>query len=240
MKLVTLLSPAEIAQLPERPLDDAYCVVFDILRATSSIVTAFAHGAEGVLAVREIDEARAAARDAAASGESILLAGERGGDRIEGFDLGNSPAEFTRCHSRRIVTTTTNGTVALRACVRARRVVAGSLLNLASLAADVRSHSPARLVLVCAGTHDRVALEDVYAAGRLMQTLALDASGDDASELAYSVARRFGSDAHAALTHAENGRTLTAAGRTDDIAWAARESIYNTLPAMQPDGWLVA
>lgn len=241
MTIETILTPAEISLLDQRDLSDAYCVVFDVLRATSSIVTAMAHGAEAVLPVSEVSEAVAAAKwERTKHGDTrrILLAGERGGDRIEGFDLGNSPSEFTDCADCRIVTTTTNGTVALRACRGGARVVAGSLLNLAAVTADIRSVAPQRLFLVCAGTHERVALEDVYAAGRLLTHLDMDAGGDDASALALSAAQRFGDDAISALGHAENGRALRAAHRSDDILWAARESIYACLPTMQTHGWL--
>ena len=82
---------------------------------------------------------------------------------------GNSPAEYTAAvQDRRIITTTTNGTVALRACDGAERVLLGALLNLASLAAELRSLGPATVLLVCAGTFDMFALEDAYAAGRLI------------------------------------------------------------------------
>ncbi len=237
MTVETILSPADIALLEGRELSEVYCVVFDVLRATSSIVTAFGHGAEAVLPVRTIEEALAFVPGS--EGRRVLLAGERGGDRIEGFDLGNSPCEFTDCRGRRIVTTTTNGTVGLRACRGAGRVVVGSLLNMASVVADIRGFQPGRLLLVCAGTHERVALEDVFAAGRLLACLGMEVCGDDATVLAESVAVRFGDDAMAALLLAENGRALVKAGRLEDIRWSSRESVYGCLPVMQSDGWLM-
>ena len=233
MTIETILTPDGIARLPQRQLDDACCVVFDVLRATSSIVTAFAHGAAAVKPVPTIDAAR---REAAAA--PLLLAGERGGDRIPGFDLGNSPGEFTACAGRRIVTTTTNGTVALDACAGAAHVAAGCLLNLDSLAAVVRGWHPERLLLVCAGTHERCALEDVYAAGLLIAALAVDPAPDDASVLAEASAARWRGEHEQALRQAENGRALVDAGRAADIRWAARRSVYAQVPQRSRDGWL--
>src|ERR1043165_3076032 len=110
-----LFTPAEFETLRTRDLSETTCVVFDVLRATSSMVTALANGAEAIMPVEEISEALAIKAD----DPSVLLAGERHGVRIEGtlsggvrFDFGNSPREFTadKVRGKRIVTTTTNGT----------------------------------------------------------------------------------------------------------------------------------
>ena len=116
-----LFTPAEFATLPGRDLSETVCVVFDVLRATSSMVTALANGAKAILPVTEIDDALEVWRE----NLDVLLAGERDGVRIEAgntrFDLGNSPREFTRdkVAGKKIAMTTTNGTRALRACAHA-------------------------------------------------------------------------------------------------------------------------
>ncbi len=138
MHIDVVLHPAEIAQLPARDLSATTCVVFDVLRATSSIITALAHGAAEIYPVCTIDEARALK----ASLADAVLGGERQGDMIPGFDIGNSPREYTDLTNRRIVTTTTNGTVALRACERAERVLVGALLNLGAVAAELLASAP--------------------------------------------------------------------------------------------------
>src|SRR5258706_3742216 len=137
--LEVLFAPAEFAALEARDLSGAVCVVFDVLRATSSMVTALANGASAVVPVSEIPEAlKIRERD-----QRILLAGERDGLRIQSgltggitFDLGNSPREFTRekVNGKMIAMTTTNGTRALRACARAKTVLAASFLNLRATA----------------------------------------------------------------------------------------------------------
>src|SRR6202522_1906170 len=109
--------PEQWKALTPEQLGCSACAVIDVIRATSTIVTAVPRGA-GVLAVASLDEAFALK----AKFPSVLLAGERGGQALPGFDLGNSPEDFTteRVQGRRVILTTTNGTQALAACHGAR------------------------------------------------------------------------------------------------------------------------
>jgi 2-phosphosulfolactate phosphatase len=175
MTIDTLLSPLELPALAQRDLRGAACVVFDILRATSTFVTALHHGAAQVIPVSEIAGAVALHRQQ----PTILLAGERNGVRIRAaqsggidFDFGNSPREFTaeKVRGQTIVSTTTNGTRALRACAGAKTVLAASFLNLAATANFLRGEK--EILLVCAGTGNEVADEDVLAAGAMAELLA--------------------------------------------------------------------
>ena len=152
--LEVLFSPAEFAALPKRDLSETMCVVFDILRATSSMITALANGAAAILPVSEISEALALRERQ----NDLVLAGERNGLRISrdltgsiDFDLGNSPREFApeKVRGKTIVMTTTNGTRALRACHGASTVLVGSFLNLRALAATVETARPANLLVIC-------------------------------------------------------------------------------------------
>jgi 2-phosphosulfolactate phosphatase len=175
-EIEVLFTPAEFRSLHNRDLSDTACVVFDVLRATSTIVTALAAGAAGVLPVGEISEALAWQRRR----PDALLAGERGGQRIGAaltggpeFDLGNSPREFTaaRVGGKFIVATTTNGTRALRACAGAAEVVVGSFLNLGATARHLGKEPRGKICIVCAGTGEEAALEDALAAGALCRQL---------------------------------------------------------------------
>jgi 2-phosphosulfolactate phosphatase len=171
-----LLTPAEFNTLRGRDLSRSTCVVFDVLRATTSMITALANGAEAILPVADIPEALAIR----ARRPEVLLAGERQGLRIRGdltggveFDLGNSPREFSaeKVRGKIIVMTTTNGTRAFRACAGARTVLAGAFLNLAAVADWVRRQRPEELIVVCSGTFEQTAFEDVLAAGALLHLL---------------------------------------------------------------------
>lgn len=170
--LEVLFSPAEFSALNAPELSEVVCVVFDVLRATTSMLTALANGASRIFPVREISDAMELRR----AHPDALLAGERHGVRILSaqtggvdFDLGNSPREFTRDRvtGREIIMTTTNGTRALQSCVGARRILAGGFVNLRALAGSIRKDNPAKLLVICAGTFEETAYEDTLAAGAL-------------------------------------------------------------------------
>jgi 2-phosphosulfolactate phosphatase len=140
-------------------------VVIDVLRATTTIVTALAAGAREVLVCRAIEEARQ--RATRLPGERRILGGERGGLRIRGFDLGNSPSEFTpeRVAGKSIVFTTTNGTRALLHCRHAKRVLLAGFVNLSAVAKALEAEK--EIHLVCAGTRGEISREDALLAGAL-------------------------------------------------------------------------
>ncbi len=227
MRVEACLSPSDFEALRARDLADAVAVVFDVLRATSTFVTALGHGAKAVIPVETIGDALAARR----RDPSVLLAGERNGlpigaDLAGGvaFDLGNSPREFTaeRVAGRTIVSTTTNGTRALRASAGARGVLAASFLNLEATARWISGSGAERVVLVCAGTFDETALEDVLGAGSLVERLRAGSLGDSA-RIALEVWRRLGGDLEAALASSTNGaKILSIPELAADVAFCAR------------------
>lgn len=243
--LEVLFTPAEFAALPRRDLLHTTCVVFDVLRATSTMVTALANGAEAIVPAPEIADALAIRRQH----PEVLLAGERDGLRITAaqtggvdFDLGNSPREFTveRVKGRTVVMTTTNGTRALRACAHAQRVLIGSLLNLRSLAAWLAANAPPNLLLVCAGTVHEAAYEDALAAGGLCDLLWKRYEAGrvaDSALMARSLYLRDQADLGAAIRAGRNGQKLLAIPELrDDVAFCARASVVNLVACMNRDG----
>lgn len=235
MKVEIVLTPAEIDRLPERDLADATCVVFDVLRATSTIVTALEHGARRVFPAANIEEARDWKRTRL---PGALLAGERRGVRIDGFDLGNSPREYTpeAVGGRDIITTTTNGTVALRACAAARRLHGGALLNLDALATHLLAAAPERLVLVCAGSGRAFSLEDAFGAAALLARVE-PLAGRDAGDALRAIHARYAPDAAGALRDSHNGRALARIGLGADVDWCARVSCFtHRAEASEEDG----
>jgi 2-phosphosulfolactate phosphatase len=209
-------------------------VVFDVLRATSTIITALAKGAAGVIPVSEISEALAIrTRD-----PEVLLAGEREGLRIsDEFAFGNSPREFTgeRVCGRTIVTTTTNGTRALRSCAHAQLVLVGSFLNLSATVAHLRMINADSLLLVCGGTFERAAYEDVLCAGALADQF--DLPCDDSTLLARNAYRSVANDLLGALHEAENGKRLRARPElADDVPFCASVDRFEIAAAIDRDG----
>ncbi len=255
MNIKTILSPAELPALARHDLSGTACVVFDILRATSTFVTALHNGAAAIIPVSEISEALARKKSAAASQPSklILLGGERDGVRISSngidFDLGNSPHEFTpeRVRGQTIVSTTTNGTRALQACASAQCVVAAAFLNLGVTAKFLQQKKFAEVYLICAGTGEGVADEDMLAAGALIELLVGQGSVDsnstgevsESSRLALEKFTAAKTDLAAAIGAAQNGRRLLANPELRaDVAFCAQRDIFNLVAVMNPDGAL--
>jgi 2-phosphosulfolactate phosphatase len=219
MKITTLLTPPEIALLSDEEEGGWTGVVFDVLRATTSMVTGLAHGVERIIPVCTIEEAR----QWRAEDPALVLGGERYGDRIEGFDVGNSPSEYLHWAGRTVVTTTTNGTVAIRACRFAERTLVASLLNLQATADWILQERPERLRILCAGTFSEFALEDAVAAGLLVRRLEAGRGADGEWQICdatQAVRQLAGDDWEKRLRSSRNARALRAAGREADIDWA--------------------
>ena len=212
---------------------DQTAVVIDVLRATSTIVQALAAGARAIYPVPGAEEA---IRLASSLGrEDTLLCGERKGLKVPGFDLGNSPLEFTpeRVEGMRLVMSTTNGTRALHAAGGAGRVLALSLLNLEAVTRAVRGAED--LAIVCAGREDRFSLEDAVCAGLALEKLlegSEDHRLDDSARAALALARSFVPDA-AFLGTVEGGRALLAIGMGSDVEHCARRDLHAIVPEMQ-------
>lgn len=238
-------TPAEFRAFDRRQLGQTVAVVFDVLRATTTMITALSAGADRIVPVAEIAEALALRR----TDPAALLAGERDGLRIGArltggveFDLGNSPREFTpvRVRGRTIVMTTTNGTRALRACLGASRVLVGGFVNLDAVARWIGRHRPERLLLVCSGTLEQAALEDALAAGALADLLwPLYADGQvaDSAQIARELYRQFAGDLPAAMRLSRNGRRLLGrAELSDDVAFCMQRDVTTVVGDLQPDG----
>jgi 2-phosphosulfolactate phosphatase len=245
MTLDVLFTPADFAVLEARDLSESVCIVFDVLRATSSMVTALANGAAAIIPVAEISEALALRR----ANPNILLAGERDGVRILGnltgsvpFDLGNSPREFTAEKVRRhaIAMTTTNGTRALRACAHAWSILIGSFLNLGATGRLLQQERPTELLLVCGGTFEQAAYEDVLGAGALCDLLWSNFDADAISDSA-QIARRLylleQPDLMGAMSRSRNARRLLANPElADDVAFCLQRDQYGLIAELGSDG----
>jgi 2-phosphosulfolactate phosphatase len=245
--LEVLFTPAEFSVLPQRDLSRTVCLVFDVLRATSSMVTALANGAVAIKPVESIAEALALRQQDA----RILLAGERYGWRIRAeqtggvdFDLGNSPREYVaeKVSGCALAMTTTNGTRALRSCVRAQRVLAGAFLNLPSLIRWLQSNPPSHLLLVCSGTFEEAALEDTLAAGAVCHALwdhYCRGPIADSAAIARQLFQSCQDHLTETVTQARNGRRLLSQPELhDDVAFAMQIGRFEVLAELNRDGWI--
>ncbi len=169
------------ALIPAGILKGGVAVVIDVLRATTTMIHALAAGCDEIVPCLEIDEARreAASRPAGTS----ILAGERGGLPIEGFDIGNSPASCTAevCSGKTMVMTTTNGTRAILACLEADRVFVAAFVNKSAIVEALQGLG-LPIHIVCAGTDGQISLEDTLFAGALAHEFDALAFDDPRSE----------------------------------------------------------
>jgi len=222
--------------VPPGGLSGATAVVVDVLRATTTMIAALAAGCTDVRPCRTIEEAKELA-DGLGIGRA-LLGGERGGVRIEGFDLGNSPLEYTAavCRGRTLVMTTSNGTRALLRAAEADRVLVAGFVNFSAVCARLREDSRP-VHLVCAGTDGAVTLEDTLLAGALVEDLCrhVDARLNDSARVARDSFEHHGSRLLAALELSAGARELLELGCRRDIELAAEVDRFELVPELRRD-----
>lgn len=155
--------------LDEAEVQGAAAVVIDVLRATTSIVYALDAGAKEVIPCQEVSDVLTAAQQFDAN--ERILGGERGGAPIEGFDLGNSPEEYTpdRVRGKSILFTTSNGTRAMLRVVAAQEILIAAFVNVSAVVRELLSCD--RIHIVCAGTDGQISEDDVLLAGLLVERL---------------------------------------------------------------------
>lgn len=211
-------------------------VAIDVLRCSSSIVTALANGAKAVIPAVSLREARLLSRV-----HSGILAGERKGMRQKGFELGNSPLEFTRekVKGRTVVLTTTSGTKAIVLGKKARGVLVGSLLNLnatARLAGKLAKSSKSGISLITAGTSGRFSLEDFLCAGALSDLFAREGDMlDDGCIAAAHAYRRVQADICSAVREGFHARYLKSISLIDDVTFSTQVNLFDIAAVLKAD-----
>jgi len=229
MKIDVHFEPA--GPLPE--LTGSTVVVIDVLRATSSMVEALVNGAQGVYPAPSTEEAIKLA--SSLGREDTILCGETRGLMIEGFDLGNSPWEFSaeRVAGKRLVMSTTNGTCAFFLVEDAGRILACSFMNLSAVAAEVMETDS--IVVVCAGMQGLFSLDDAVCAGALVQRIRTAAKVDvelnDAAMGAVEMALTFRINAHF-LASTSAGQHLIKIGLQEDLDACAEIDRHSVVPEM--------
>ena len=245
--LEVLFTPADFNALIRRDLSSATCVVFDVLRATSTIVTALWNGAVAILPVEEIAEAIAIRSNE----PGVLLGGERDGVRIPAalaggtdFHLGNSPREFSPSvvKGKSIVITTTNGTRALHSCRGARQVLAASFLNLGTTKVAIQKSDSTEVLLICSGTFEQAAYEDVLGAGALCDMLWTGFSNakiDDSAQIARELFLSSLDDPAGSVSRSRNARRLLSKPElSEDVAFCFQRDVMPLVATMDKDGWI--
>ncbi len=225
--LEVCLSPSLI---PHYETDGRIVVVIDIFRATSSICYGFENGALEIIPVATIEECKSY------EGKDYLLAAERNGEVVAGFNFGNSPFSYSedKVKGKKIVLTTTNGTHAINQAKNAKKIVVGSFLNLDSLASWLNQQHD-DVLLLCSGWKNKFNLEDTLFAGALVQQLRTNVSNfcdaAIAAEDLYLKAKETGLREY--LYKSSHSQRLKELNIEDDIQFCLKQNICNIIPIMK-------
>ena len=223
-------------QADEVALRDRTVIAIDVLRASTTIITALHNGAREVIPVTTVESAVKLAGQLA--GDVVLLGGERGGRMIQGFSLGNSPAEYSteRVKGKSIVFSSTNGSQVLVNGRYAREMVVCGFVNM-RLVVDFLRERPRDFILACAGTNGAFSLEDAVCAGMVVHELvkdtSLEATLSDGALAAESLYRSYGKNVLKLLHSTQHGRYLQDIGFEDDLKLCASVDSIPVLPQLE-------
>jgi 2-phosphosulfolactate phosphatase len=228
MNIQLLLTPHPIERAE---LEDKTVVVIDVLRSSTSICASLLAGARAVIPT------------AGLGADSAVLAGERNGVRIENFQYGNSPAEFSpeTVGGKNVILCTTNGTSVFGLVVRAGLVLSGALVNVSSVA-EALALQKKDTVIVCSGREGGFSIEDTLCGGMIIDALrqkhGCDLILNDAGSLARLLYRDRETSLKEAIAQGEHGRFLTSLGMSADVDLCSRIDIMPVLPVLK-DGRLI-
>jgi len=220
------------ASLAGLALNGTVVVALDVFRATSTMITALAQGAEFILPVSSEEEAWAQKE----LYPRALLGGEHYGEQVPGFDLGNSPqeyqAEFLR--DRPLIFMSTNGTKAILAAKEAEKIYLSSFLNALPTAQQLRNEED--IIMACAGTKGTLSLEDTCCAGYLIHLLRKLGRPDlsDSAITALTLYETYQANLTKHLSLSTNGRALAARGHLADVQYCCTRNILSVVPLFIP------
>lgn len=235
MRLDVFLLPSEITP---GALTGRVVAVVDVLRASTTIAVALANGARAVVPLPDADEVAARAKQFERA--AVLMAGERRMLPMPGFDLGNSPREFSPdvVSGKTVLIATTNGTRAMLAIQGARDIVVAAYVNCSAVAALLRTaiRSGVDVAVVCSGHERHFALEDAACAGRLASLVTYRFQGvqmNDAARACSLVDARYADNLAGLFQDASHGQALSTAGFAGDLILAAELDSYPVVPIYQ-------
>lgn len=213
-------------------------VVVDVLRASSTIVTALANGARSVIPVADMAEASRIAQSV--DSDNVLLCGEKNGIKIDGYDLGNSPLEYTPevVEGKSLIFNTTNGTRAIKKSAAGASVRVASFLNLSTVTESLRE-SDNEIVIVCSGWKGRMSLEDLLLAGNLIHALSggkLSEKARDGAKVAFALFEKFGKNLESVILNSNHATRLKEIGYgevDEDIRYCCQRDTLRVLPILR-------
>ena len=219
----------------EEELRNKSVVIIDVLRASSTIVTALNNGAKSIIPVADMGEASKIAQNV--DSENYLLCGEKDGVQIDGYDLGNSPLDYKPevVGGKRLIFNTTNGTKAIKKSGGAFRTCIASFLNVSAVV-NVLKEEEKEIVLVCAGWKGRLAFEDILLAGKIIHMLNGGTLSDDATDgarVAFGLYEIYGNDIPKVINMSNHATRLKNIAGTDDLDYCSQVDIIDIVPRLK-------
>jgi 2-phosphosulfolactate phosphatase len=223
----------------EEELRGKTAVIIDVLRASSSITTAISNGAKKIIPVADMSDAMKIANTM--DQKDFLLCGEKDGSKIEGYHLGNSPAEYTPdvVENKTLIFNTTNGTKAIKKSSLANKIYVGTFLNQQAILNALKEHED-EIVLVCSGWQGRLSIEDTLFAGSIVHSIVggnLPDSAKDGAKVAFGLFEKFGDDLEGAISKSDHAKRLAELVPNGDISFCCKVNEFDVLPGMR-DGIL--
>lgn len=221
-------------------------VVIDVLRATTTIATALDAGAEAVQAFSDIDELIRQSNSWLP--EKRLLAGERGGKKVDGFDLGNSPLDCTPnlVKGKRLFLTTTNGTRALQRVAQAPTVITAAQINRQAAVNYLMNHQPETVWMVGSGWEGSYSLEDTACAGAIAQLMIQQTDvapteiiGNDEVIGAVALYAQWQDNLLNMFGQCSHGQRLLKLNCNEDLKYCSQTDFINILPLQKEPGVLI-
>lgn len=209
-------------------------VVVDILRATSCMATGLAYGVKSIKPFANLEECRKM------KNEGYFIAGERNGEKVDGFDIGNSPFDYMTpaLKGQNIAVTTTNGTVAIEKSAEATQIVIGSFLNISAVANYLKEQENNVLIL-CAGWKGKVNMEDSLFAGALVEKLQNDFANEcDAPLMVQAAYQDMSHNLPALVQSSSHAKRLQRLNIYEDIEYCLKFDEYDIVPVIR-DGEIV-
>ena len=235
MEVITSLVPYQVGDFPCQRFD--VVAIIDVLRATTTLLFAVKAEAKRIIPVATVDEAFEIKYEL--TSENVLLCGERGGKIVPGFDLGNSPLEYTpeKVKGKTLIYASTNGSVLMRRAESlSDKIFLVSLRNITAAADRIISTAPKRMLIACAGKEGMSSLEDTYAAGFLIDKLRSMTDVElveDGGNIAHTIFKYFGLDAMRVFESSVHGRYLRdELGLEKDLELAAEIDADNIVPML--------
>jgi len=216
-------------------LRDSTVVVIDVLRATTTLIAGLQAGAHRIVPVAEPEMALRLKNEYLP--EPVVLSGERNGLTIPGFDLGNSPWDFTaeKVGERNIIMCTTNGTKAINFASSAAHVVTGSFWNLSAVVSHLQA-CETRIVLVCSGQMGQFCMEDMACAGAIVDGLVSKGNNSwelkDSAQAAQLIYQKHAHDLSGLLKSCDHGRYLASLGMGSDLDYCAQVDVSDRVPVL--------